>query len=836
MKKTKRFISLLLALSMVFTMASAMTTIASAAESDRTTLIKFDSAESIAKATSPGVDYISPSVEQLYGDSKLSLKWEYGSDSNVWKPTAFISTEGIDWSEYENGYFRMRCYTNNAGDYNQYNFGADTNQAGDRINIYTAEGAGSSFSYKWARYIATDEGWQEVIIPLSSFSGSADWSKVKGFSLYTHGWNLNNTPAEGHCMYIDEVWLEKNITETALTGDVIEVFNPSTANEIVNMNTDYNGKKRRNFAPATINSREGGNELYADYRLAKGDANATLVKDGLSVNPAEYPYFNAWLYMPEPSSEKYNILFNTADGGLGSAGYVAGNTLDFNGWKLVTLDLSKLSKTISKVYINANGWNTSNWSSQGKIGIEKMWFSKEAPETQTVVQAKVDRVLPDENYMVKEFNCLDDFAGLSSGAGYTEANHRGTYVDTDITKFDDLTAKLLFGGTSNNIWLLCKALNSNETVVPADVLNKYKYLNIMVYYKNNSGEDRNVNGVLQNSDRTKTLNWVNSNKITLKGTGWQIISGDISALHGYDLGHLAIFDYGYGLNYTLKDESINVSHVWLSKAQPTGDSITAAEISEEDGGIVYTMADEYRHNSAAISVYKNYELLDSSAYEVINDGSTMYVAVNDGFEENCKYSFRVDFDDTVIEAQEPYITEVNIDGDLVVTSDTVKVVGQEIYCYGSTDLRTLKSKLDFPMTYTVSYKDATGNDISIDTAKDTAAVEGMKLVFSNGTRTVEYVLADKDYYFGTPKAVSDGSKVTVEVEAASASDKAITPILAQFGIGNAFKAANPATQNIIDGKISVELDTADVTGLKLFLWDNLETIKPLRPYYDITVE
>ena len=102
--------------------------------------------------------------------------------------------------------------------------------------------------------------------------------------------------------------IEKDITETALTGDVIEVFNPSTANEIVNMNTDYNGKKRRNFAPATINSREGGNELYADYRLAKGDANATLVKDGLSVNPAEYPYFNAWLYMPEPSSEKYNIL------------------------------------------------------------------------------------------------------------------------------------------------------------------------------------------------------------------------------------------------------------------------------------------------------------------------------------------------------------------------------------------------------------------------------------------------------------------------------------------------------------------------------------------------
>ena len=97
-----------------------------------------------------------------------------------------------------------------------------------------------------------------------------------------------------------------------------------------------------------------------------------------------YNYLNLWIYSPAEQDALFNVVAWTSGGTTYRLRYPI--TLDFSGWKLVSIPLANMNdngadrKDIYYFTLNGTSWtNGGADQATGSVNIEKIWLSKDAP-------------------------------------------------------------------------------------------------------------------------------------------------------------------------------------------------------------------------------------------------------------------------------------------------------------------------------------------------------------------------------------------------------------------------------------------------------------------------
>lgn len=218
-------------------------------------------------------------------------------------------------------------------------------------------------------------GWKQVTIPFSAFiaSNSPNWSNIEGIRI-----EKGNTfsEAENVTIYIDRIWL---------TGDG-RVDNTFTI-------ADYSvpGAATRINATSDIAVKRAY-DLSAKWNLSTFITTARCYYANRGEVPSDwtaYNYLNFWIYSPQVQDALFNVVTWTSGGTTYRFRYPI--TLDFTGWKLLSIPLADMTNNTN--YNNGADWtnvnyltlNGTSWTNGGadqstaSVNLEKIWLSKEAP-------------------------------------------------------------------------------------------------------------------------------------------------------------------------------------------------------------------------------------------------------------------------------------------------------------------------------------------------------------------------------------------------------------------------------------------------------------------------
>jgi len=135
----------------------------------------------------------------------------------------------------------------------------------------------------------------------------------------------------------------------------------------------------------------GKNEKALRIDWKSGETHAVVI-NGKATDIGNAKYINYYMYSPKSYGEYVNLVCYKQPSGYGVYNY----SLDFTGWKLITLPLSdifgdSLPENISSVQISFGGWGVT-WEEDGYLGVEKIWLSDSKPVAPVLTSA----TYPDE--------------------------------------------------------------------------------------------------------------------------------------------------------------------------------------------------------------------------------------------------------------------------------------------------------------------------------------------------------------------------------------------------------------------------------------------------------
>jgi len=876
--KRNSILSILIALVMIlqsFVCIQAFAGEATAESPEIQTIADFGTIEGIEKSGITEGAALKPSVEETYGDANTSVKMDVKK-----LISGTVSTTGVDWSEY--AYFRMRIYAD---------------KTGDVLNLIAATAPTADLAYNpYMRQIYTvaKTGWHDVTIKLSAFTKNSkplseggashvpSWNEMTAFYLSIGHWDTAFTA--GGSIYIDEIWLEKDSVDYSAADSMVD----STDKVLADYNSIADTYAMSGFYPQSTNTRPDGNGVYAmwDIQPLKLASKFFYNDEKNAINVSDYSYVNVWMYSPAPQDGGMLIVFKNS-GGLKANALT--KTVDWKGWKLISLKIPAYT-SVTQIYLCVNGWpnnnampgsSTSRWFNNGCVGVEKVWLSEAPvtdPNTVTVPATAEPYDYSDDVYPATNFDAEDAFV---DGAG---AALKGIAKNTDNTYKSGVSARLKWNKAYNNStqmnYFTFKAAGDmnqtsdeiKNTKIPAEVIknNDYNYANFLVYNPGkkhyNAGSTVNtttdpVSDILfvalyggSPSDSNFSGNYGHKG-VDANWTGWKVVSlpltakADTNGIYslyinagGWSDAYQGWCDIG---NY------IDVDSIWLSKTAYEANTLKSASVADGsedvsvyiDGSntLTYTFSNNLSENSkAGISVYKNYEPVDTSLYTVEIDGKNASVVFNDKLDETCVYTVKFDKDMTDgcgVKLGKTVSSSFSTEN-IRVESDILTIIGDNINGFKDMTLAEVRNALTYTDGATLVFKNSAGTEITDETI---VAKSGMYALVSNEFASRELKLDTEFSSIENIKLYMNGEETTVafttgtlEVKGTANCYKktataSVALILAQYE-GNKLININYTPQDVTGSEnISATIDFEKVadTSLAIFSWNSIGGLCPI---------
>lgn len=698
MKKVKRVFALLLAVCVLagVMMVLPFSAAAEGSDSNICVIAKFDNEEAIQTAVSRNpVRLTSGGLEETWNGT-TALKMVLGTGEGL-----VLSSPEADWSQYQ--WFRMRFYASRAG--MQFNIIPTTY---DKGNI----DANPYFRRTWT---VASEGWQEIAVPIKTDGNigfgankkavngvdtEPSWSTIQGMYLNTGGWSIEQMHASD-VLYFDEVWLEKEKTFTVtgsgeqLEGKVLLDVNSDAVIDQTPCKTDF---------LSLAGTREGGNSGYAAILIPSTSTNVDWMFYEDKTNPidlsnAENRYLNMWIYSPQASNGGLQVICTDSNGryGLNPIGAV-----NWKGWKLVSMDLSKFKATgggtapvfdpakVVSVRFNAQGWqdgkgngqHTPVWKSNGYVGLEKAWLSS-APAvdlTEPVLPQSAEKVnLPAGNFLLKDFCAADGETMYSAKwegqVEYWQANGRnGKVYDMSARMEWNKIVKNTSGDGKVTYSMPVNPGSATRYLFDTDdagakiPTGDYHYWNTWVYSPGiKTDADKNQSKLIFNINTGSAADQVDKKNhpsfVTVDWSGWKLVSIPLDTALGADQGFGA-HEIAIAANEWLTDGKyvgwydignyIDVERSWLSVEEPAvsyavaenGLSVTdgAVGVPKELDSYSITMNTENdtRVLGGMVTVFAGTEPMRDGDYTVSAAGKKITVTFNRTLAEGTKYTVRLD--------------------------------------------------------------------------------------------------------------------------------------------------------------------------------------------------
>lgn len=587
MKKSKKLLSLFLAVMMISSMFASFNVFAkneSYTYDDSVVIADFSTK---AKIDSLGVinptykNSFVPSVDYSWGNGDTTLKVPQVGSQSYCMPIPATAVSGK--------YLRVRYYIPDIAD-------------GQTVKInmlLMAEVHNTNLgSYVCVNFDTTKTGWNEDVFPINSSI------TAKGLMLAVGGWN--DTLATGSTVYLDKISIcGKHDYINSDLDDGVFIDNGYIRGPI----GTWAGAHNMGAQKATANSRDGSpyvnftvdantDSFYFIHHTSATYGNANLDLSG-------YKYLNAWVYSPSVQDGKVSIEANN-----GGAHWSFG-TMDFTGWKLYTFEITEAQKDVLKSVNRFGLYSTKSWNKQftttGYFGIDKLWFSNDPASA------------VNDGYVLNEFCTPHDFVTKNSSQTMVSKSYSNSYIHDTHARLDNETYV--------SRWLYTTGALSEGDVSPATLKN-YKYINVLMYnpeVKNYTDTttpynmnfvstyyDSSSNSIKNNGARMFALDW----------TGWTVKSFPLMTNEwnkGIDsvylnVGGWSAKEWDNGASY------IDVAAIWLSNDNTlgTGFAQTNQTYSDgEEGFILDTNKYTFNGNIYAVNAAQAVKVFDKNLNKLV---------------------------------------------------------------------------------------------------------------------------------------------------------------------------------------------------------------------------
>ena len=652
MRSLKRIFALIMAVCMLSGIVVAMPV---SAESEKYVLVKYDNEETVAASASQWLT--SGGLEETY-NGVTSLKFTSKGNTDYIK---FPEPTEKNWTKYK--WLHIRMYAQRAG--MEFNIIPTTfNDTNVTHNPYFLK-----------EYTTIAPGWQVVSVPIETSSAgfgdyakklSADatestapsWSNIGGLCMITGEWDAAKLNS-GDVIYFDEIWLGDYEITSNSTGVDGTVLLDTTSIEAIE------GTLSGAAVPCTTQAREDGNSAYALLTIPAKTEKTWTIKNfdtpiDLTASGAK-KYLNMWIYSPRAYNGGLQLMCYDTNGGFGM--FVGTTAVNWQGWKLVTIDLSATPKaksgskgftksSVSGIGINVYGWSSNNyvghWHESAQIGFEKVWLSSTKPTAPTVaVPTTAERTqLPAENLLLVDFNSSDVADALTKQGDSWK-------MTGDNPRVYDINARM---GWAEQYGYRPVLYYDSTAAVSSSA---YKYWNTWVYnpgVKLNNGKAPELLFAINHPDSTSAC----TAKVNLDWTGWKLISVNIEEMMGTDYGKglqkLRILANNSGSVVKVPDNGnfLDVERSWLSAEAPVtsfgraenGSSIAlnATDVPVNIGSYSLTMKSEPDARLLdRVTVYKGTEALSADKdYTISVNGKRIDIAFIGDLDYTTKYTVRLD--------------------------------------------------------------------------------------------------------------------------------------------------------------------------------------------------
>ena len=463
-----------------------------------------------------------------------------------------------NWSEY--GYLNLRIYAPEAN--------------GAIYQIILFQGAatyGTGLPYARVNITISEQGWQTVSIPLSSFSTLG--GMVRGIA-FTYGSNAAVTDNTYICM--STIW----VSEEEPTG--LPILPEPDPDEMVLLDFNRNTTYTKYTKVGTIHNDFAKNTANVEAPATKsGQWNQTTALAGSlndfclysnAQNWSEYGYLNLRIYAPEANGAIYQIILFKGASTYAGDGYARVNiTISEQGWQTVSIPMSSFSTLggmVRGIAFTYGGWGAAA-TDNTYICMSTIWTTKELPTALPVMPA------PDPD----ELQLLD----FNEDITYTSYTKVGT-IHNDFIKNADIFES---PKTKSGQWNQTLALNGshNDFTLYEDAQNwaEYGYINLRIYAPEANGAIYQI--ILFSGASTYAGQGYNRAAVTISEQGWQTVSIPLStygAARTEQVRGIA-FTYGAAGAAVTDNTYICLENVWISKElppEPTPDKIQLLDFNE----------------------------------------------------------------------------------------------------------------------------------------------------------------------------------------------------------------------------------------------------------------
>lgn len=480
---------------------------------------------------------------KAYNGGKSSLVIKRGDNTSEFADAKIAKTfnelKDYGYENRKNAVIKIRFYSESVGSCFKVIFGKKD---------MTASNSRS------ADFYVNGYGWQEYSVPFVNYISGTD---TKGYEYVRI--DVSDLK-KGDKIYIDSIWFQR-VPQSGTASDV-------TDSDAVKVIDALESKTLNNNAEAisdvTTNLRPNGAKSYTMVNIKGEYPNFQwyLKKDSqlVTAEKGSFGYFNMWMYSPRPQSGGLMLVLN----GSGAYTYAAPTVIDWSGWKLISVPISKDTE-ITNISLTAgnyqgigtfsynyetNAFNTGDntkriftnkqntWQCEGQFGIETMWLSSEKPtNADTIIKTEDDEYseyatlgTAADDMLLFDANSFTAQNNLSADTGMTHIygkSARGINLGRIYAAYDKTNSVWTVSNTGgatdkNTLW------SSDEALIIKDV---YDYINLWVY---SPGVKKDQFGnyseyILKMEDASSAAIFIG---IPAKWTGWKLISIPISEFSG----------------------------------------------------------------------------------------------------------------------------------------------------------------------------------------------------------------------------------------------------------------------------------------------------------------
>lgn len=862
----KKLISLVLAIAML---VSLVPTFAFATETETQTsniITLFDFGDPATFGTATYSKKPSSPSALAYEGKDSSLRWEMQMTSSaegwITSPELDMTYSATDLSTLpEDSVVNVRFYSDAVGSkFNLVYFDSEG------IGWRDTDGDGvkeSLVSYNEA--ITINGGWQVHSMPLSTLLNrflKYDEDNKLTIRFNDNDWNNleNEGYNDGDTVYIDQIWVDTNPEAyyDALDADENNkvVWNYSDGVAVGSYSTGSAVDMDKN----TFAKFSGTNFTATLKRDKAADSDGSPVYNSI-FDTTGYNYLNLWLYSPQAQDDGINVVmytvsqhnsgYNWIDGEKVAATANASNRfsipqVDWEGWKLVSLDISSIDKKVIYLDVNAGGWTGQTYTNRPdykavEFGVDGIWLSKgeTSPasewETENSV-GNVPKINPKStDKFTFDFNNGDALIGYATQTGNTKSYNSA--VNRYNNRVYDVNARLSFRSAE---FTDLTALSGNDKFISS--INKSAVLQVKErtttdFVKVESGDY--LNAWIYNPEPKYTFDGVTPADIVIgvssyttthsyayfgvqaNWSGWKLISLPLSTL-GYseekNISHIFIAcNYGRisldtsKKDYTVTDRSGNVTTGTATYGLPkiytgrntlgygrvtgtTGSNVFARPYTLTKSGNTITGVTETTDSLGSTYNYIDVERVWISSGPVTDDIALTYAG---GPELRCSSDGN---NVSLFTAEADTISSSSVN--VIKTIDGVTSKATATYANGALTF----DNFEYGATYYVN----------------------AEIIGTNGVKKhVDFTFTNEDIHVSDVSNV--GGTVTITMHG-NLGQYATANIIAAVYTSNSFNELEKAyVGNTSNGvaTVTIPADT-NLDNVQYFLFDNMDNIKPLK--------